>query len=101
MPLDFIYLAVLGTFLALAATTLASTLAWPPAWGWIWLIFPLSYMLADVAEDCLIITLMTRPASISQFTVDLLSVLRNVKIGSNILAIGQIVLLAVAGAIWK
>lgn len=101
MPLDFIYLVVLGTFLALAATTLASALAWPPALRWMLLIFPLAYMLADVAEDCLIITLMTRPASISQFTVDMLAVFRNVKIGSNILAIGQIVLLAVAGAIWK
>jgi len=105
MPLDFIYLAVLGTFLALAATTLASTIAWPPALatlpGWIWLIFPLAYMLADVAEDCLIITLMTRPASISDFTVHLLSVLRNVKISANALAITQIFALGVAGTIWK
>jgi hypothetical protein len=101
MPLDFIYLATLGTFLALAATTLASGIAWPPAWGWIWLIFPLSYMLADVAEDCLIVTLMTRPASISQFTVDMLAVFRNVKIGANALAIAQIFVLGAAGAIWK
>ena len=105
MPLDFIYLAVLGAFLALAATTLASTIAWPPALatlpGWMWLIFPLAYMLADLAEDCLIITLMTRPASISNFTVDLLGVLRNVKIGANALAITQIFGLGLAGCFWK
>jgi hypothetical protein len=105
MPLDFIYLAVLGTFLALAAATLASTIAWPPALptlpGWIWLVFPLAYMLADLAEDGLIVTLMARPASISQFTVDMLAVLRNVKIGANALAIIQIFALGLAGAIWK
>jgi hypothetical protein len=105
MPLDFLYLAALGAFLALAATTLASTIAWPPAWWnpppWLWLIFPLTYMLADVAEDCLIIALMTRPARISEFTLKLLAVLRNVKIGTNIMAIGQIFALGLAGAIWK
>jgi len=58
-------------------------------------------MLADVAEDCLIITLMTRPASISNFTVDMLAVLLNVKIGSNALAIIQIFALGLASAIWK
>ena len=105
MPLDFIYLAVLGAFLAFAATTLASSIAWPPALAtlpwWTWLIFPLAYMLADVAEDGLIITLMTRPASISNFTIDMLAVLRNVKIGGNILAITQIFGLGLAGCIWK
>ena len=69
--------------------------------GWMWLIFPLAYMLADLAEDCLIITLMTRPASISNFTVDLLGVLRNVKIGANALAITQIFGLGLAGCFWK
>ncbi len=105
MPLDFIYLAVLGTFLALAATTLASTIVWPPALAalpwWTWLIFPLAYMLADVAEDGLIITLMARPASISNFTIDMLAALRNAKIGNNALAILQIFGLGLAGCIWK
>jgi hypothetical protein len=58
-------------------------------------------MLADVAEDGLIITLMTRPASISTFTIDMLAVFRNVKIGSNTLAIIQIIGLGLAGCIWK
>jgi hypothetical protein len=106
MPLDFIYLVALSTFLALAATTLASGVAWPPAVakylpGWVWLLFPLAYMIADLLEDCLIIILMTRPASISPFTVDMLAVLRNVKIGTNIAAITQIFALGLAGAIWK
>ena len=106
MPLDFIYLVALGTFLALAATTLASGIAWPPTMakllpGWVWLIFPLAYMIADVLEDFLIIILMTRPASISPFTVNMLAVLRNVKIGANALAITQIFALGVAGVIWK
>jgi hypothetical protein len=105
MPLDFIYLAVLGTFLALAATTLASSIAWPPLLAklpwWTWLVFPLAYVVADILEDCLIITLMTRPTSISRFTVDMLAVLRNAKIGTNMIAIVQIFALGLAGAIWK
>jgi hypothetical protein len=44
---------------------------------------------------------MTRPASISDFTIDTLAALRNVKIGANALAITQIFALGVAGCIWK
>jgi len=53
------------------------------------------------AGHCLIITFMARPASISTFTVDVLSVLRNVEIGANAPAIIQIFALSLAGAIWK
>lgn len=105
MPLDFIYLAALGTFLALAATTLASSVVWPPAVAklpvWVWLIFPVAYMVADIIEDCLIIILMTQPASINRLTVNMLAVLRNVKIGANAIAIAQIFALGLAGAIGK
>lgn len=105
MPLDFLYLAVLGGFLALAANILASGIAWPPALAklplWIWFIFPATYVLADFVEDCLIVMMMSQPASISPGTINLLTVFRNTKIGANGLAIIQIFVLGLAGAIWK
>ena len=105
MPLDFLYLAVLGGFLALGAHTLAAVVAWPPTLAnlplWVWLIFPAAYIVADFVEDCLIILLMTRPSIISDFSVGALTFLRTTKIGSNAVAILQIFVLGLAGAIWR
>jgi hypothetical protein len=104
MPLDFLYLLMLGGFLALGAYTLASAVAWPLALAWLplwaWLVFPALYTLADFAEDCLIVVLMTQPSRISKSSVDALAFLRNAKIGSNILAITQIFALGLAGVFW-
>jgi hypothetical protein len=105
MPLDFIYLAVLGGFLALGAHALASTITWPPPLTKlplrVWLIFPIAYAVADFIEDCLILLLMTHPSTISNFTVDLLTFLRSTKIGTNAIAIIQIFALGLAGVVWK
>jgi hypothetical protein len=105
MPLDFLYLAVLGGFLALAANVLASGIAWPPGLAklpaWIWFIFPAAYVLADFVEDCLIVMMMSQPATITDRTINLLTAFRNAKIGANGLAIIQIFVLGLAGAIWK
>jgi hypothetical protein len=105
MPLDFLFLAVLGGFLALAANILASDIAWPPALAklppWIWFVFPAAYVAADFVEDCLIVMLMSRPASISQGTFDMLTLFRNTKIVANGLAMVQIFVLGLAGVIWK
>lgn len=105
MPLDFLYLAVLGGFLALAANMLASGIAWPPALAklppWIWFIFPVIYVFADFAEDCLIVMLMSRPTSISGGTFDMLTLFRNTKIVASGAAMAQVFVLGIAGAIWK
>jgi hypothetical protein len=103
MPLDFVYLAVLGGFLALAANALASGIAWPSALAklpaWIWFIFPAAYVLADFVEDCLIVMMMSQPATISDRTINLLTAFRRAKIGANGLAIIQIFVLGLAGTI--
>ena len=100
MPLDFLYLMALGGFLALAARTLASVTPavsqLSPCW---WLVLPLTYMIADFLEDRLIMWLMTM--SVSPSLVNLLTVLRSIKIGSNIGAISQIFALAALGLIAK
>jgi len=105
MPLDFLYLAVLGGFLALAANMLAAGIAWPPALAklppWIWFVSPAIYVFADFVEDCLIVMMMSRPASISGGTFDMLTVFRNTKILTSILAMMQIFVLGLAAAIWK
>jgi hypothetical protein len=104
LPLDFIYLAVFGGFLALGACTLAAGVAWPPALAklptWIWLVFPVLYVLADALEDTLIIQMMLQPSTIGNVAVEALTVLRNTKICSNAVAIAQIFALGLAGAIW-
>jgi hypothetical protein len=106
MPLDFVYLIVLGGFLALAAVGLASTVAWPSTLArllplWVWLIFPAIYAIADFVENCLIIAMMTQPSRITKCTVRTLTYLRNTKIGSNAVAITQIFALGLAGVIWR
>lgn len=101
MPLDLLYLAVLGGFLALSASTLASTMGWASALpAWIWLTLPAAYVLADIIEDCLIVLLMTRPGSINAFTMRLLSALTNSKIGASAFAMLQIFALGLVGLIW-
>jgi hypothetical protein len=102
-PSFFLYLAVLGGFLALAANALASGIAWPSALAklpaWIWFIFPAAYVLADFIEDCLIVMMMSQPATISDRTINLLTAFRKAKIGANGLAIIQIFVLGLAGTI--
>ena len=105
MPLDFLYLAVLGAFLALAANFFASGVAPSSALAklpsWTWFIFPAVYLLADFVEDCLIVMMMSQPATISDRAINLLTAFRKVKIGANGLSIIQIFVLGIAGTSWK
>jgi hypothetical protein len=102
-PSFFLYLTVLGGFLPLAANALASGIAWPSALAklpaWIWFIFPAAYVLADFIEDCLIVMMMSQPATINDRTINLLTAFRKAKIGANSLAIIQIFVLGLAGTI--
>lgn len=102
MPLDLIFLAVFGGFLVVGATTLVALGLPAPLSKWpssLWLICPLAYVVSDLLEDILIVVLMTIPAAISDTTVTVLAGLRGLKFLSSGLAIGQIYLLGIAGAI--
>lgn len=105
MPLDFLYLAVLGAFLALAANFLASGLASSSALAklpaWTWFVLPAIYVLADFVEDCLIVIMMSQPTTISDRMINLLTAFRNLKIGATVLAIIQIFALGLFSAGWK
>uniref|UniRef100_Q07H08 Uncharacterized protein n=1 Tax=Rhodopseudomonas palustris (strain BisA53) TaxID=316055 RepID=Q07H08_RHOP5 len=103
IPLDLIFLAALGSFLAIGAYTLASLglpapLSRLPLWAW--LILPLTYVVVDLLEDILIIVLMTTPDVITGATVTTLTVLRTIKIWSVGLAMAQLILLGVSGGFW-
>jgi hypothetical protein len=102
MPLDFVFLVVFGSFLAVGAHMLVSLgvptpLSRLPSWAW--LILPLGYVVTDLLEDILIIVLMTAPAAINDATVTTLAALRNLKFVSSTLAIAQIFLLGIIGTI--
>jgi hypothetical protein len=97
MPLDLLYLISLGLFLGLAASYLAGLVGWP-GWiasrpDWLWWILPLVYIAFDAAEDSLIVVLLSWPASITDASLKVLSVLRFVKIVSVGGAMGAAVLL--------
>jgi hypothetical protein len=104
IPLDFAYLIALGGFLAVAAHTLAlseiaagSLLGKVPAM--LWLVFPAVYVVTDLLEDILIMTLLTKPASISGRTLELLAALRSAKIAGVAISLLQIFILGFGGAI--
>jgi hypothetical protein len=100
IPLDILYLFFLGSFLAIASTTLAPLIRWPfvlsgfPAWVW-WLL-PASYVASDFTEDILIFVLLRWPATIQGATMDVLAFVRGAKILTVTLSIVQVLLLCLA-----
>lgn len=102
IPIDLCYIVALGGFLALAAHTLAISGIVPGnALGKVpiavWLALPALYALTDLFEDLLIFALLTWPAVITDASVDLLAVLRAIKIGSSALALLQLFVLGLGG----
>lgn len=101
IPLDFAYIIVLSGFLALGSYLLSheplasSAIVRLP--GWIWFVLPATYAITDLLEDALIFSFMLKASWISDRTVELLAFLRTAKIGSNILAMAQLVGLGIAG----
>jgi len=104
IPLDLVYLIVFGGFLAFAAYTLASSEIAPGnVLGKIplmlWLVFPALYVVTDLLEDILIMTLLSKPETIVQGWVNTLSGLRWTKIVASGLSLLQLFILGLGGAI--
>ena len=97
IPLDFLYLFVLGGFLAIASTILVDLTRWPLALAsipvWIWCSLPVVYVVSDFAEDTIIFIILRWPSGVQGITVDILTCLRAAKILSLALSIGQVLLL--------
>ncbi|MBB4368314.1 hypothetical protein GGD63_001093 [Bradyrhizobium sp. cir1] len=69
IPLDLVYLALLGGFLATGALWCAEALAWPDAlklWQWYLVLAPaVLYVVADTLEDVLIFVLLRSSTTVS------------------------------------
>jgi len=66
IPLDMLYLFVLGSFLGIAGAKLADMNA-PPMTRipvWVWWALPVVYIMCDFAEDTLILILLTWPSTV-------------------------------------
>lgn len=104
VPLDIIYLLCLGLFLGYASTLLVgaiafpTTLARPSAWL-LWLL-PAAYITCDLAEDALIIIMLSWPTTIHAGAFSPLSLVRALKIASVGIAFVQVLLLCLFSFVW-
>lgn len=96
--LDILYLFFLGTFLAIASTTLADIIRWPHMLAslpnWVWWVLPGLYLVSDSIEDCMIFSMLNWPSTIQSGAFDILSAARSVKITTVTLSLVQVVLLS-------
>jgi hypothetical protein len=104
IPLDVIFLLVLGLFLGMASTTLAGLTQWPLMFTAIpvlivWLL-PALYIVCDLAEDTLIFTMLNWPSTIQSIAFTTMSLVRPVKIYAVSFGIVQVFLLTVFSYIW-
>jgi hypothetical protein len=104
IPLDMLYLFVLGGFLGVASATLAGLVSWPRAIAdmpdWVRWALPVLYIVCDFAEDTLIFVLLTWPSTISASALAAIAVSRSIKIGSVSIAIIQVLVLSLLSYIW-
>jgi hypothetical protein len=96
-PLDILFLVALGSLLGMVSLLLAgqvgAVVGWPVC---VWWLFPAAYMAFDLLEDVLLITLLTMPSLLNDGTFRALSAFTGAKIGTVVVAIGQVGLLALA-----
>jgi hypothetical protein len=96
IPLDLIYLLLLGALLGFASTTLAGIIQWPaslsnlPISG-LWLL-PALYIFFDFAEDLVIFVLLNWPSAIDRM-FRVLTVCRTAKLAAVFAAFVQVFLL--------
>jgi hypothetical protein len=96
IPLDLLYLLLLGAFLGFASTTLAGIIQWPeslsnlPISGF-WLL-PALYILFDLAEDIVILVLLNWPSAIDRM-FQVLAVCRTAKLAAVFAGFVQVFLL--------
>ncbi len=96
-PLDILFLVALASLLGMVSLLLAGQVGAVAGWPvWVWWLFPVSYMAFDLLEDVLLITLLTMPSLLNGGTFRALSAFTSAKIGTVIVAIGQVGLLALA-----
>ena len=99
-PLDILFLVALGSLLGMVSLLLAGQVGPLRGWPvWVWWLFPVAYLAFDLLEDVLLIALLTMPSLLNGGTFRALSAFTSGKIGTVIVAIGQVGLLALAWAV--
>jgi hypothetical protein len=103
IPLDVLYLLILGCFLAIASATMAPLVQWPISLSgfpiWIWWLLPVVYVACDFSEDALVFAMLRWPSTIQEGTMDALAILRATKIATVTLSMVQVLLLCLASYI--
>ena len=92
-PIDVLFLACLGSALALLSFSFAAGTPIPPNWLWAVLVFPTLYMIADLSENLLLARLLGAPAAITDAAVATVQVVSHAKHWLIKLAGVQIILL--------
>jgi hypothetical protein len=100
-PIDFLFMIIVGAALAAASIMFASSLGLGRIWLWACL-FPALYVTFDLAEDALLVRMLTSADTITSRMVDVVKVLTWIKIRTLQLAAIQSVLLFAwaAGSGW-
>ncbi|HEY0329890.1 MAG TPA: hypothetical protein VGC77_12415 [Rhodopseudomonas sp.] len=96
IPLDIAFLVSLGLLLGLSSLALAGSfpfLSNVPAWVW-WL-FPVGYMVSDLAEDAVVVAIFKLFTPLTDATFGVLKTLTAIKLASVSAAIGQVGFLSV------
>jgi hypothetical protein len=104
IPLDVLFLLILGAFLYRASLALAQLVAWPDsllAVTHLCWILPAVYVASDLCEDILIVVLLSFASTISDNTVFALQICKETKLISVSLAMAQVVVLGVASFFWE
>jgi hypothetical protein len=103
IPLDLVYLLILGAFLGCASTTLARLIQWPVSLSGIpfsafWLL-PALYMIFDLFEDTSILVLLESPATIGTMFWTL-TAFRAAKLAAVFVGIAQVFVLLGLSFVW-
>ncbi|MCJ9700401.1 MULTISPECIES: hypothetical protein [unclassified Bradyrhizobium] len=105
MPLDVVYISLVGGFFILGSIWLVSALIWPQPVEW-WpycigvCILPAVYIFSDLVEDALIAYVMSRQ-DVSDRTFNLMRLATTIKIWSFGAAAAQTLVLGICAIFWS
>jgi hypothetical protein len=103
VPLDVLFLLLLGAFLYVASLTFARLIAWPDSLLIVsrlcWML-PAIYIASDLCEDMFIFVLLSFNSTISEKTVMALHLFKTSKMISVSLAMIQVVVLGSLSSLW-
>lgn len=101
VPVDLLLLVFLGATLAVASVTWAGSVRGLTTVAWLAVVLPTVFVGLDLAEDALLVRLLTAPEAVTRGTVSVVRAITTAKIWSLKLALAQTVALAVAALVFR